>query len=49
MDFIIKWRLSKSDKEQYFYDLYVDGCWLCGFYCLATIMKRIERYIKYHY
>lgn len=47
MNIVIKFRKSKCDVDTYFYDLYIDDIWVCGFYSLDVIKLRVERYIKY--
>lgn len=46
MRFKITKRKSLCDKNSCFYDLYVDGTWLCGFNNLKIIKIRKEMYKK---
>lgn len=38
----IKYRKSLCDKDTYFYDLYVNDLWVCGYYSLECIKRRIS-------
>lgn len=44
MKFSIVKRKSLCDKKTYFYELYVNGCFLCGFYNKKLIKARKYMY-----
>lgn len=42
MKYEIVIRKSHCDKDTYFYDLFLNDIWVCGFYSLVSVFQRLK-------